>query len=231
MRLNAYLARAGVASRRRADELIRAGRVRVNGDPGELNTSRRPTRRRRGRRRARSTPAPRTPAPAQAGRSRDHRARSPGPSHRGGAGSVRPARRAGRTSRRGHDGSARPHERRGSGSSSRASALWRAEGVRGRRRWFALPWDARASTHRCRAGGRSDGARGGAAARPAADRAHAPRGTHAPGQADVRGRRPAPCVACTARAMPASISTGLEAGEWRELTAAEVAELRRAVRL
>jgi 23S rRNA pseudouridine2605 synthase len=38
MRLNAYLARAGVASRRRADELIKAGRVRVNGHPGELNT-------------------------------------------------------------------------------------------------------------------------------------------------------------------------------------------------
>ncbi|HSI97655.1 MAG TPA: pseudouridine synthase [Gaiellaceae bacterium] len=38
MRLNAYLARAGVASRRRADELIVAGRVRVNGAPGELNT-------------------------------------------------------------------------------------------------------------------------------------------------------------------------------------------------
>ena len=38
MRLNAFLARAGVASRRRADELIRAGRVRVNGRPGELNT-------------------------------------------------------------------------------------------------------------------------------------------------------------------------------------------------
>ena len=38
MRLNAYLARAGVASRRRADELIKAGRVRVNGVPGELNT-------------------------------------------------------------------------------------------------------------------------------------------------------------------------------------------------
>ena len=38
MRLNAYLARAGVASRRRADELIRAGRVTVNGRPGELNT-------------------------------------------------------------------------------------------------------------------------------------------------------------------------------------------------
>jgi 23S rRNA pseudouridine2605 synthase len=38
MRLNAFLARAGVASRRRADELIKAGRVRVNGAPGELNT-------------------------------------------------------------------------------------------------------------------------------------------------------------------------------------------------
>jgi pseudouridine synthase len=38
MRLNAYLARAGVASRRKADELIKAGRVRVNGTPGELNT-------------------------------------------------------------------------------------------------------------------------------------------------------------------------------------------------
>ena len=38
MRLNAYLARAGVASRRGADELIKAGRVRVNGRPGVLNT-------------------------------------------------------------------------------------------------------------------------------------------------------------------------------------------------
>ncbi len=38
MRLNAYLARAGVASRRRADELIKAGRVRVNGELGRLNT-------------------------------------------------------------------------------------------------------------------------------------------------------------------------------------------------
>jgi pseudouridine synthase len=38
MRLNAYLARAGVASRRRADELIKAGRVLVNGMPGRLNT-------------------------------------------------------------------------------------------------------------------------------------------------------------------------------------------------
>jgi 23S rRNA pseudouridine2605 synthase len=38
VRLNAYLARAGVASRRGADELIKAGRVLVNGEPGQLNS-------------------------------------------------------------------------------------------------------------------------------------------------------------------------------------------------
>jgi 23S rRNA pseudouridine2605 synthase len=37
VRLNAYLARAGLASRRGADELIKAGRVTVNGEPGQLN--------------------------------------------------------------------------------------------------------------------------------------------------------------------------------------------------
>jgi 23S rRNA pseudouridine2605 synthase len=39
MRLNQFLARAGVASRRGADELIRAGRVTVNGRPAELHTA------------------------------------------------------------------------------------------------------------------------------------------------------------------------------------------------
>jgi 23S rRNA pseudouridine2605 synthase len=38
MRLNAWIARAGVASRRRADALIKAGRVTVNGQLGQLNT-------------------------------------------------------------------------------------------------------------------------------------------------------------------------------------------------
>ncbi|MGH3024062.1 MAG: pseudouridine synthase [Gaiellaceae bacterium] len=38
VRLNAYLARAGVASRRGAEELIRAGRVLVNGAPAGLAT-------------------------------------------------------------------------------------------------------------------------------------------------------------------------------------------------
>jgi pseudouridine synthase len=36
--LNAYLARSGIASRRKSDELIKAGRVTVNGEPGRLNT-------------------------------------------------------------------------------------------------------------------------------------------------------------------------------------------------
>jgi 23S rRNA pseudouridine2605 synthase len=38
MRLNAYLARAGVASRRGAEDLIRSGRVRVNGEDAGLAT-------------------------------------------------------------------------------------------------------------------------------------------------------------------------------------------------
>jgi 23S rRNA pseudouridine2605 synthase len=38
VRLNAWLGRAGVASRRKADELIKSGRVTVNGEPGQLNT-------------------------------------------------------------------------------------------------------------------------------------------------------------------------------------------------
>lgn len=37
MRLNAYLARAGISSRRGADEIIKAGRVRVNQKTGQLN--------------------------------------------------------------------------------------------------------------------------------------------------------------------------------------------------
>src|SRR4051794_38183431 len=38
MRLNAYLAPPGVASRPRPDELVKARRVTVNGAPGQLNT-------------------------------------------------------------------------------------------------------------------------------------------------------------------------------------------------
>lgn len=38
MRISAYLARAGIASRRRAGELIKAGRVMVDGESAHLNT-------------------------------------------------------------------------------------------------------------------------------------------------------------------------------------------------
>jgi 23S rRNA pseudouridine2605 synthase len=38
MRINAYLGRAGIASRRKADELIKAGRVTVNGELAQLNS-------------------------------------------------------------------------------------------------------------------------------------------------------------------------------------------------
>lgn len=38
MRINAYLARAGVASRRGADELIKAGKVTINGELAGLNS-------------------------------------------------------------------------------------------------------------------------------------------------------------------------------------------------
>jgi 23S rRNA pseudouridine2605 synthase len=38
MRLNAFLARAGMASRRDADELIKNGRITIDGQPGQLNS-------------------------------------------------------------------------------------------------------------------------------------------------------------------------------------------------
>jgi len=38
VRLNAYLARAGIASRRGSDDLIKQGRVKINDEPGQLNT-------------------------------------------------------------------------------------------------------------------------------------------------------------------------------------------------
>ena len=82
MRLNAYLARAGVASRRKADELIKAGRVRVNGEPGRAEHLRRVARRRRGGRRAGRAAGARLRPPAQAGRRRHDRERPAGPADR-----------------------------------------------------------------------------------------------------------------------------------------------------
>lgn len=39
MRINAFLARAGVASRRKADELIKSGVVKINNAPAQLNST------------------------------------------------------------------------------------------------------------------------------------------------------------------------------------------------
>jgi 23S rRNA pseudouridine2605 synthase len=38
MRINAFLSLAGVASRRKADQLIKQGRVSINGEPAQLNS-------------------------------------------------------------------------------------------------------------------------------------------------------------------------------------------------
>ena len=158
VRLNAYLARAGVASRRRADELIREGRVRVNGEPGELNTV-------VGRHDVvevdgeRVEPQPLayvllnkpagvvTTAQRSAGTADRRRPRP-----------ARAARRAGRAARRRHDRRAAAHERRRPRAPARASALRRAEGLRGRRRGLAVARRARAASRRRRARRRADGA-------------------------------------------------------------------------
>ncbi len=82
MRLNAYLARAGVASRRGADELIKAGRVTVNGARGELEHVRRAPRPGRGRRPRRRAAGARLRPAQQAGRGRHDGARPAGAADR-----------------------------------------------------------------------------------------------------------------------------------------------------
>ena len=192
MRLNAYLARAGVASRRKADELIKAGRVRVNGEPGELNTfvGEPPTRSRStGSRSAKQRLAylllhkPR--------RRRDDRARPAGPPDRRRARPRRAAGRPGRPTRCRHDRRAPAHERRPArppARASRATRSTRSTSPRSR----ATP--ARETLRRLEEGIElDDGRTAPAQARrlaPVADRADAPRGPQAPGEADVRGRRP-----------------------------------------
>ena len=83
MRLNAYLARAGVASRRAADELIKAGRVRVNGRAGRAEHLRR---------------RPATRSRSTAGRSRSRSSRTCSCTSRPGRSRPRATRRAGRPS-------------------------------------------------------------------------------------------------------------------------------------
>ena len=134
MRLNAYLARAGVASRRKADELIKAGRVRVNGEPGELNTFVGAGDTRRGRRAAgrRSSGSPTSCCTSRRGR--HDGARPARPADGGRPRPARVARRPGRPARRRHDRSAPAHERRRARAPARAPALRGGQGLRGRRR-------------------------------------------------------------------------------------------------
>ena len=157
MRLNAYLARAGVASRRGADELIKAGRVRVNGAAGRAEHLRRrgdtvevdgrPV----GKQRARP------PAPAQAGRRRHDRARPARAADRRRARPRRAARRPGRPPRRRHDRRAPADERRPARAPARPPALRGRQGLRGRGR--GRPGRGRAAPARARASSSTTAAR------------------------------------------------------------------------
>ena len=230
MRLNAFLARAGVASRRKADELIKAGRVRVNGEPGQLEHVRRRRRPRRGRRRARRAAAARLRPPAQAGRRRHDGERPAGrptvvelvepasASCRSAASTpTRPAR-----SLLTNDGAlahrlAHPryevdkvYEAEVEGSPSTTTL------VRGSREGVELE-DGRTAPARVRRLG------------PSRIELIAPRGTQAPGEADVRGGRPS-VAGSTAAATRGSTLAGLEAGRVAGADARRGRGLRRAQR-
>ena len=190
MRLAKYLAHCGVASRRRAEELIAAGRVRVGGEP---SATRRATSIRRAA--SRST-APGEPGAArgldgqQAGR-RDldgARARTPPGGDR--AGRLAPPPLSGRPARRGLDGADPAHERRRArepAHPSRATRFQRTYRTRLRR----APTEA--ELRRLRAGVELDDgptapakvARGVAAG----GRDHDPRGPQPTGAEDGRGGR------------------------------------------
>ena len=189
MRLNAYLARAGVASRRGADELIKAGRVRVNGRPGELNTfvGAADAVEVDGRQVAKQALAYRL-LNKPAG-NRHHRPGSSRPPDRRRPRPARSAGRSGREAGRRHDRRAPAHERRAAGAPARPSALRGGQGVRGRGRGRSGRRRSSAARRRHRPGGRTNRACPRTAARPGAYRADDPRGPQAPGQADVRGGR------------------------------------------
>ena len=149
MRLNRYLARAGVASRRAADELIKAGRVTVNGQRGRAQHVRRLARRRRGRRRPRRQAGARARPAQQAARRRHDGERPGGPPDGRRPRRPRRARRAGRPARHRHERRPAAHERRRPRPPAGASALRRREDLRRGRR--GRP-DARPSSRRSRNG-------------------------------------------------------------------------------
>ena len=218
VRLNAYLARAGVASRRGADELIKAGRVTVNGAPGELNTFVGERRRRRGRRPRVANSGSRTfCCTSRAGTittARDPQGRPTVVDLVGGEARVVPVGRLDVDTTGAllltNDG---PLAHRLAHPRYRVEKVYVAdvEGEPdGRRRCAGSPTASSSTT--------ADGARAGEATRPVASRAR--RCTRAGTGRSGGCARPSAirCASCTARATRGSGLGGLAPGEWRELT-------------
>ena len=210
MRLNAWLARAGVASRRKSDELIKAGRVTVNGEPGQLNTF------------VQRTDDVRLDGEplAEAGSSPTCSSTSPPVSSR-----PRATRRVARpsstssTTRRASCPSAGSTPTRPVRSCSRTTATSRTgsriRSTRSTRSTSPRSGSSRptASLRKLADGVKLDGRRKTAPAQVrriagAVDRADDPRGTQPPGEAHVRGRRPPREARCTAAATGRSTSKG-----------------------
>ncbi len=226
MRLNTYLARGGIASRRGADELIKAGRVTVNGEPGQLNTFVAARRPRRGRRRAgRAAGARLRPAP-QARRGRHDRARPAGPPDRGRPRARIPrgsSRSAGSTPTRPARSCSRTTARSPIGSRTRATGSRRST----RRRWRGSP-----PTRRCRQLAEGVELEDGRTAPARVRRLHRSRVElvlHEGRKHQVKRMLAAVGhpVVWLRRTRYAGLGVeGLEPGEWRELTSAEVECLR-----
>ena len=222
MRLNAYLARAGVASRRGADELIKAGRVTVNGEAGQLNTFVES----RDRVEVDGWPVELQPLAyvllhKPAGvvtTARDPQGRRTVVE----LGRAPFARRSGRPPRRRHDRRAPARRTTAARAQARSPALRGREGLRGRGRGRAFRRGARAAPVGDRARRRADRARAGPAARSA-------RGSSSPSTRAASTRSSACCAAVghpvrrLHRSRYAGLTLdGLEPRRWRELAPDEV---------
>ena len=227
MRLNAYLARAGVASRRGADELIKAGRVHRQRRAGRAEHVRR-----RAATGSSSTAAARAAAARLRAAAQARRASSRPPA----------TRRAGRTvvDLVGHETRVVPVGRLDADTTG--ALLLTNDGELAHRlahpryeveKVYVAEVEGEPERRGARAGSQqgvelddgptAPGAR--AAPRPSPRRADAPRGPQAPGEADARGRRPPGRRLHRSRYAGLTLE-GLEPGQWRELEPSEVERLR-----